>query len=124
MARRRGSTEVAVRRGTWHNSLVRIVTVFRSRLRRGVEDEYAHVAAQMSQLVRQIDGFVDERFFQSADGERVTVVRFADWSSHRAWAEHPEHRRAQRRGRAEFYSWYDISVCEESYGHVFDAGED
>ena len=101
---------------------MRIVTVFRSRLRHGVDDEYAAVASQMSELARQMSGFVDEAFYESADGERVTIVRFVDWASHRAWAEHVEHRLAQRRGREEFYSWYDISVCEESYGHRFEGG--
>ena len=102
---------------------VRIVTVFRSRLRPGVDDQYAAVASQMSELARQMSGFIDEAFYESADGERVTIVRFTDWPSHRAWAAHVEHRLAQRRGREELYSWYDISVCEESYGHRFDVGE-
>ena len=29
----------------------------------------------------------------------------------RAWREHPEHRAAQKRGREEFYSSYDIARC-------------
>ena len=98
-----------------------IVTVFRSRLRPGVEVEYQCVARQMSELVRQMDGFVDEEFFTSDDGERVTIVRFADRASHRAWAEHPDHVTAQQRGRSEFYSWYDISVAEETYGRRFES---
>lgn len=100
-------------------SRVRIVTVFRSRLRPGVEDEYGRVAREMSELVHSMDGFLDEVFYSSPDGERVTIVRFADQASHRAWAEQPDHLAAQRRGREEFYSWYDISVCDETYGRVF-----
>lgn len=73
----------------------------------------------MSALVHQMDGFVDEKFFTSSDGERVTIVRFVDQASHRAWAEQPDHVNAQRRGRSEFYSWYDISVAEETYGRRF-----
>ena len=42
---------------------VRIVTVFRSRLRHRVDDEYAAVASQMSELARQMSGFVDEAFY-------------------------------------------------------------
>ncbi len=98
-----------------------IVTVFRSRLRPGVEVEYQRVARQMSDLVRHMDGFVDEEFFTSDDGERVTIVRFADRASHRAWAEHPDHVTAQQRGRSEFYSWYDITVAEETYGRRFES---
>ncbi len=100
-----------------------VVTVFRSRLRPGVEDEYGLVASEMSRLVRLIDGFIDERFYLAADGERVTVVRFRDLESHRTWAQYTEHLVAQRRGREEFYSWYDISVSQELYRHEFDGTE-
>jgi len=98
-----------------------IVTVFRSRLRVGVEESYGEVAREMSRIVHAMDGFIDEKFYESPDGERVTVVRFEDRPSHRAWAEHPDHLSAQRRGREEFYAWYDISVSEETYGHRFES---
>ena len=91
-----------------------IVTVFRSRLRPGVEDEYQRLAGAMSELANAMDGFIEEKLFVAADGERVTIVRFADWASHRAWARHPEHRRAQRRGRDVFYEYYDITIAEET----------
>jgi heme-degrading monooxygenase HmoA len=98
-----------------------IVTVFRSRLQPGVDDEYQKVAREMSDIVHRMDGFLDEKFFTSSDGERVTIVRFADWKSHRAWAEQPDHVKVQHRGRAEFYSWYDISVSEETYSRRFES---
>jgi heme-degrading monooxygenase HmoA len=99
---------------------VTIVTVFRSRLRPGVDGEYAPVAEEMSRLVQTIDGFIDQKFYEAPDGERVTIVRFRDLASQRVWAELLEHVAAQRRGRSEFYSWYDISVCEEMYEHHFE----
>ena len=97
-----------------------IVTVFRSRLRPGVEDDYSRVANEMSRLVQLIDGFIDEKFYVAPDGERVTIVRFRDLESHQTWAQHPDHLVAQRQGRDEFYSWYDISVSEERYSRNFD----
>ncbi|HUY16392.1 MAG TPA: antibiotic biosynthesis monooxygenase [Acidimicrobiales bacterium] len=97
-----------------------IVTVFRSRLRPGVDAAYSDVADEMRRLVRLMDGFVDESFYMSSDGERVTIVRFRDSETQRAWAELPEHLAAQRRGRDEFYSWYDISVSEETYQRTFE----
>jgi heme-degrading monooxygenase HmoA len=99
---------------------VTVVTVFRSRLRPGIEDSYSEVATQMNRLVEQIDGFIDQKFYISPDGERVTVVRFRDIESHHTWAQHPEHKVAQRRGREEFYSWYDISVSQEMYSRNFE----
>ncbi len=98
-----------------------IVTVFRSRLREGVEEEYAAVAQKMSDLVRAVDGFVDQKFYVASDGERVTIVRFRDAASHATWARHPDHLDAQRHGRDHFYSWYDISVCDELHHAVFDS---
>lgn len=100
-----------------------IVTVFRSRLLPGVDDAYARVADEMSRLVRLIDGFIDEKFYIAPSGQRVTIVRFRDFESHRSWAQHPEHPLAQRRGKEEFYSWYDISVSQEMYGRGFEGPE-
>lgn len=100
-----------------------IVTVFRSRLRPGVEEAYQQAAGEMSRLAHSMDGFIDQRFYTSSDDERVTIVRFRDRESHRAWAEHPDHVRTQHRGRSEFYSWYDISVSEETYRHEFEHPE-
>jgi heme-degrading monooxygenase HmoA len=48
--------------------------------------------------------------FVAEDGERVTLVRFADRASHEAWARHPDHRAAQRAGIEEYYEEYSIAV--------------
>ena len=97
-----------------------IVTVFRSRLRPESASQYGPVATEMSQIASTIDGYIDQKSYLADDGERVTVVRFRDWESHRRWAEHPDHLAAQRRGREEFYQWFDISVSEESYSRLFE----
>lgn len=98
------------------------VTVFRSRLRPGVEDEYRGLAAQMEALARAQPGFVDFKTFAAPDGERVSIVVFASADTHDAWRRHPEHRRAQDLGRARLYQSYAISVCTERRAHRFDAG--
>ena len=98
-----------------------VVTVFRSRLRDGVGAAYAEVAEEMTRLARQMEGYLDDRFYVSEDGERVTIVWFTDARSQRAWAQHPEHLAAQRRGREEFYSFYAITVAEETYSRRFEA---
>jgi len=88
-----------------------IVTVFRSRLDPARAEEYSALAARMSELAAGMPGFVDAKTFCSDDGERVTVVTFADIDSHRAWGDHPEHRRAQELGRTRLYLTYTIQVC-------------
>lgn len=88
-----------------------VVTVFRSRLRPDA-DAYADHAARMSDLARTMPGYVEHKVFTAADGERVTLVTFADRPSHDAWGRHPEHREAQRAGVREYYEEYSISVGE------------
>jgi heme-degrading monooxygenase HmoA len=96
-----------------------ILTVFRNRLRPEAADEYGALAPHILDLARSMPGFVDAKTFAAGDGERVTVVTFADQASHAAWRDHPEHRAAQRRGIAEFYEEYSIQVATVQYDHRF-----
>ena len=59
-----------------------IVTVFRNRLRPEASGGYAATSARMDALARAMPGHVDSKTFTAADGERVTVVTFADRASH------------------------------------------
>ena len=63
----------------------------------------------MSELARSMPGYVEHKVFTADDGERVTLVRFADRASHDAWARHPDHREAQRAGVADYYEEYSIA---------------
>ena len=92
-----------------------IVTVFHSRLLPGVDAEYGTLATEMSQLASSMPGFVSEKTFVAADGERVTIVLFADAAVQQAWRDHPAHRRAQERGRAALYSEYSVYSAAVTY---------
>lgn len=96
-----------------------IVTVFRNQLRPGAHDAYGELAPHISVLARTMDGFIDAKTFTAPDGERVTIVTFADQASHNAWRDHPEHRDAQQRGINDFYSAYSIQVATVSYANHF-----
>lgn len=96
-----------------------VVTVFRNRLRPEALDEYGAELAEVVEVAVSMPGFVETKTFVAEDGERATIVTFADTASHRAWAEHPRHRAAQRRGIAEFYSEYSIAVGETTRAHAF-----
>lgn len=97
-----------------------IVTVFRNRLRADNVEDYRATSARMDALARSMPGFLDAKTFTADDGERVTVVTFADAETQRAWREHPEHREAQRAGVEHFYETYSIQVAEVTYAHTFD----
>lgn len=92
-----------------------VLTVFRSRLRADNLDEYEEAAERMSALATAMPGYVDHKAFTADDGERVTVVTFADRSTHQAWRDHADHRTAQRRGREDFYTTYSIQVADVTY---------
>ncbi len=96
-----------------------VVTVFRNRLRPESLDAYGAELAEVTELARAMPGFVETKLFVAEDGERATIVTFADPASHQAWRDHPRHRTAQRNGIAEYYSEYSIAVGETSYASAF-----
>ena len=88
-----------------------VVTIFRNRLKPGAQDEYLEWAARMSELAASMPGYLSHKVFVAEDGERATLVEFESEEAQRAWAEHPQHREAQRKGRKDFYSEYRLIVC-------------
>ena len=89
-----------------------IVTVFRSRLRPDVREDYVTLANRMNEIARSMPGYISHKGFFAEDGERVTIVEFESEEAMRAWRMHPEHREAQKRGRERYYESYSIQVCE------------
>lgn len=98
-----------------------VMTIFRNRLRPDGVDEYGPTAAEMSRLAQTMPGYVDHKSFTADDGERVTVVTFADEESQAAWRRQVDHRAAQRRGREAFYAAYTLQVGTCTTAHVFTA---
>ncbi len=101
----------------------RVVVVFRSRLNEGVDSEYGPETARMVDLVSTMPGFRAIKTFTADDGERVSVIDFDSLEAERAWRDHPEHRKAQRRGREEFYAEYKIQVCALLRERAFPGGK-
>jgi heme-degrading monooxygenase HmoA len=89
-----------------------IVTVFRSRLMPGVEEEYMPMARRMSDLATAMPGYVSHKIFIAEDGERLTLVEFDSEDAQHAWKVHPAHAKAQRRGRQSFYADYRLQICQ------------
>jgi heme-degrading monooxygenase HmoA len=89
-----------------------MVTVFRSRVRPELKEEYIKWATRMNELAKTMPGYVSHKGFLAEDGERCTIVEFESEEAHRGWAEHPEHREAQKLGRSKFYLEYSIHICQ------------
>jgi heme-degrading monooxygenase HmoA len=88
-----------------------LVTVFRSRLRPGVRDEYVALVGRMIELAQTMPGYISHKDFSAEDGERVTIVEFEHEEGLRAWRTNPEHLAAQKLARQKYYSAYHIQVC-------------
>jgi len=100
-----------------------IVTVFRSRLKPGVRDEYVALADRMNALAATMPGYISHKGFFADDGERVTIVEFEHEEGMRAWRTNPEHRAAQKLAREKYYSEYRIQVCTLDRESKFKAQE-
>ena len=88
------------------------IVIFRSR-KTGLQPEaYNQVAAQMSQLVTTIPGYVDHKTFHHTDGETVTLGEFNSLDAVHAWGNHPEHRSAQSLGQQQWYESYELTICD------------
>mgnify|MGYP000533534414 CR=1 FL=1 len=98
-----------------------VLTVFRSRLNAGVENLYNTLAEEASVLARGVPGFLEEKTFAATDGERVTVVLFADRISHQAWRDHPRHQEVQAIGRTKLYAEYCVYSAEVEFSRSFAA---
>jgi heme-degrading monooxygenase HmoA len=96
-----------------------IVTVFRSRLNPETQEEYAQWAARMSELAKTIPGYVSHKGFTAPDGERVTIVEFESEAGMRAWATHPEHVEAKKKGRSSFFTEYRVQICSVQRDSAF-----
>ena len=98
-----------------------VVTVFRSRLDPANVDEYYETAGRMSEMAQSMPGHISHKTFVAEDGERVTIVEFADAASQEAWRTRLEHVQAQQKGRREYYTEYKLQVCEVLRESVFAA---
>lgn len=89
-----------------------MMVIFRSRLRPEVAQEYAVWAKEMATLAKQQPGYISDKTFIAADGERVTLAVFESEEAVISWRQHPRHQMAQRLGQERFYSEYSVQVCD------------
>jgi heme-degrading monooxygenase HmoA len=88
-----------------------IVTVFRTRMNPGAQEEYGPMAKRMSELARAVPGYISHKGFVADDGERVTIVEFESEEALHRWRVDPEHRKAKKRGFESFFSEFKFQIC-------------
>lgn len=78
-------------------------------LRTEGDNGYAATAAEMERLAREQPGFLGIESARSGLGVTVSYWRTDDDA--RAWKRVAEHVEAQRRGRGEWYSAYEVRIA-------------
>lgn len=95
-----------------------IAVIFVSQRTVSDPEGYARAAEAMDALAARQPGYCGVDSVRGADGLGITVSWWADEASALAWRAHPEHAAIRERGRAEWYSRYEVAVAEvgRSYG--------
>jgi heme-degrading monooxygenase HmoA len=75
-------------------------------------DEHDRLGERMYGIVSGLPGFLSVKSFKAADGEELTVFRFASEEALEAWRTHPDHVETMKRGHAEFYASGFLQVCK------------
>ncbi len=97
-----------------------LVIVFRSRMSESADlEEVTVLGGRMYELATSMPGFVSYKDFVAEDGENVAIVEFESLETLAGWRNHPEHLRAQQRGRDAMFSEYHIQVCEPVRDYAF-----
>jgi heme-degrading monooxygenase HmoA len=75
-------------------------------------NEYDWLGERMYSIVSRLPGFLLVKSFKAADGEELSVFRFASEEALEAWRTHPEHVETMKRGHAEFYASGFLQICK------------
>ncbi|MGO8040491.1 antibiotic biosynthesis monooxygenase family protein [Rhizobium leguminosarum] len=88
--------------------------------RTDVEDGYGEIGYAMSELASQQPSYLGFESVRSADGFGILLSFWKDEQSIRAWKAVVDHVEAQRRGRQDWYSRYEIRVAVVQRAYGFD----
>jgi heme-degrading monooxygenase HmoA len=80
-------------------------------LRTEDDNGYAATAARMEELAQQQPGYLGFESARGLDGLGISVAYWAEDFHARAWKQIAEHRFAQERGIAEWYTHYRVRVA-------------
>jgi heme-degrading monooxygenase HmoA len=100
-----------------------IVTVFRSRLRPGLREEYVALVEKIAAIARTIPGYISHKGFFADDGERVTIVEFEHEEGMHAWRTNPDHIAAKKLARTTYYTEYSVQICRLERESKFKAAD-
>jgi heme-degrading monooxygenase HmoA len=88
--------------------------IFTSKLREDAH-EYAEMGELMDTKMRTYDGFVSIESVRGTDGFGITVCIWQSLEALQAWKKDVDHQEAQRRGKSEWYEYYNVRVTKIEY---------
>jgi len=102
-----------------------VIVLFRRALRGNADQEaYQETFGEMFGRVSQLPGFLGIEDFVAADGHtHLAVAKFESLEDVDAWRNDPQHRKAQQRGRKEFYESYELQVTSLVRERSFDLAQ-
>ena len=98
--------------------------IFEVEPREGRAQGYFDLAAELRPELEKIDGFVSVERFESltTPGKYLSLSIWRDEAAVKAWREHPDHRDAQGKGRAELFAGFRIRVAQVIRDYDFTVG--
>jgi heme-degrading monooxygenase HmoA len=91
-----------------------IAVIFQVTMKDGKGPEYFDLAAELRPELEGRDGFLSIERFESVatPGKYLSLSFWRDEDAIKAWREHADHALAQRRGKAEIFADFRISVAD------------
>ena len=84
--------------------------IFTSRRKPGIEHDYYDASARMLELAATMPGFLGIESARNPEGLGITVSYWESEAAIKNWRTHAEHVVVQKKGRADFYEWYESRV--------------
>ena len=92
--------------------------IFTSKRTEGVNG-YAEMSQLMDSLVKKQKGFIGVDSARNDIG--ITVSYWKNLEAIKNWKQQTDHLMAQKKGRTDWYSWYNVKICkverEYEFGH-------
>lgn len=92
--------------------------IFTSKRTEG-DNGYAEMSELMERLARKQKGFIGIDSARNDIG--ITVSYWKNLESIKNWKQQTDHVLAQKKGRTDWYSWYNVRICkverEYEFGH-------
>jgi heme-degrading monooxygenase HmoA len=82
---------------------------------------YGKMSDRMTELAAQQPGFLAVDSARGADGVGITVSYWKDLESIKNWKRDMEHLEAQKQGRHQWYSAYELRIAKVERAHGFEA---